>query len=153
MAHAGLDQTHARAVHKHIQNFKKHFDSNLEAELERRRRNVAAKKIQERWEAYWVPFRTEKKKRIQVTLMKFSFRLLSRLANIDVVRAATSRSASEAATKDLHSSASVPAKGMVPPGPGMEWDAIVRRSVPSGNTCVSVLVEIFEQALNACSAF
>ncbi|GMI00592.1 hypothetical protein TrVE_jg2463 [Triparma verrucosa] len=67
-------------LHKHMQNFKKHFDSNLEAGLERQRRNVAAKKIQETWEAYWAPFRTEKKKRIQVTLMKFSFRLLSRLA-------------------------------------------------------------------------
>ncbi|GMH78250.1 hypothetical protein TrLO_g3438 [Triparma laevis f. longispina] len=67
-------------MHRYMQKFKVHFERNFEAEMESRRRNVAAKKIQDAWEEYYAPYRVEKKKRLQVTLMKFSFRLLSRLA-------------------------------------------------------------------------
>ena len=78
---------------------------------------------------------------------------LRRFANIDIVRDATARSASDALMNGWHPSGSVPANGAAPPGPGMVWVAIVRRSVPSGNRCVSVLVETFEQGSNACRAF
>ena len=56
------------------------FPDYLIAEHDRRAQNKAASKIQIAWEKYYAPIRAKKKKRLQVTLMKFSFRLLSRLA-------------------------------------------------------------------------
>ena len=58
------------------------FKARLEVKEEEKKKNTAAKKIQEAWEIYFAPIRTEKKRRIQVTLMKFSFRLLARLSRV-----------------------------------------------------------------------
>ena len=58
------------------------FKTRLRARDSANKRNDAARKIQEAWRVYYEPIQTEKKRRIQVTLMKFSFRLLARLSRV-----------------------------------------------------------------------
>ena len=53
-------------------------------EARRRLEFASAAKIQIAWERFYAPIRAAKKKRIQVTLMKFSFRLLATLSRIRV---------------------------------------------------------------------
>ena len=58
------------------------FKSLLGAKNNRKRRNDAVQKIQKAWRIYFAPIQMEKKRRIQVTLVKFSFRLLARLSRV-----------------------------------------------------------------------
>ncbi len=58
------------------------FDAEMVKKATRVKRNKAAASIQKAWETYYAPIRHRKKQSVQMALVKFSFRLLGRLARI-----------------------------------------------------------------------
>ena len=66
----------------HMEKFKEEFKNKKTYNQIEEMKKRSVKRIQRNWEIHYFPIRLEKKQKVQQALMKFSFRLLKRLADI-----------------------------------------------------------------------
>lgn len=72
----------ASSASEYVTRLSRKFEEAKAARANRQRQNAAATIIQVHWEKYFAPIRARKKHTVQLALMKFSFRLLAKLAVI-----------------------------------------------------------------------